>query len=53
VTFNVWTFLFEILNGIATIIRMTNGCTPCWARISTKYAPSPTYACCPTETIPA
>ena len=30
-----------------------NGERLCWARISTKYAPSPTNACCPTDTRPA
>ena len=35
-------------NGIAA-----NGSTPCCAKTRTKYAPSPTNACCPTETRPA
>ena len=30
-----------------------NGDRPLMARISTKYAPSPTNACCPTDTRPA
>ncbi len=30
-----------------------NGERLCWARISTKYAPSPMNACCPTDTRPA
>ena len=30
-----------------------HGVTPCIAGISTKYAPSPKNACCPTETRPA
>src|SRR5579859_7704819 len=30
-----------------------NGEMPCSARISTKYAPRPTNACCPTDTRPA
>ena len=31
----------------------TNGSTPCCAKITTKNAPRPTYACCPTEISPA
>ena len=38
---------------IAATTSPPNGEMLCWARISTKYAPSPTNACCPTDTRPA
>ena len=39
--------------AIAATGRAANGERPWRARISTKYAPSPTKACCPTDTSPA
>ena len=38
---------------IAAIGSPSHGVTPCIAGISTKYAPSPKNACCPTDTSPA
>jgi hypothetical protein len=38
---------------IAATGSAANGEVPLRARISTKYAPSPTKACCPTDTRPA
>ena len=38
---------------IAATGSAANGEVPWRARISTKYAPSPTNACCPTDTRPA
>ena len=38
---------------IVAMTRPAHGVTPCIAGISTKYAPSPRNACCPTDTSPA
>ena len=38
---------------MAAMNSPSHGVTPCIAGISTKYAPSPKNACCPTETSPA
>ena len=39
--------------AMVAIASPNHGVTPCIAGISTKYAPSPKNACCPTDTSPA
>jgi branched-chain amino acid transport system permease protein len=51
----LWWLVSRLRSGYFAIATTSppNGEMLCWARISTKYAPSPTNACCPTDTRPA